>query len=92
MEIAAKARLRPTKDEDLIKAWNSLPTHEDKSDVVRRALRLLFFVENTSSHNKDCLQTVSTMEVSDNMLLETHQDVNDEQVYEDRFDDLIGSF
>ncbi|WP_405169472.1 hypothetical protein [Paenibacillus sp. FSL H3-0286] len=43
MEIVARARLRPVKDRDLIKAFEQLPEHEDKSDVVREALRLLFF-------------------------------------------------
>ncbi|QNR65348.1 hypothetical protein IAQ67_15745 [Paenibacillus peoriae] len=43
MEIAARARLRPVKDKDLIEAWNSIPPHKDKADVVREALRLLFF-------------------------------------------------
>ncbi|MDP9675394.1 putative GIY-YIG superfamily endonuclease [Paenibacillus jamilae] len=42
-EVAAKARLRPGKDDDLIEAWNNIPAHNDKSDVVREALRLLFF-------------------------------------------------
>ncbi|WP_342423060.1 hypothetical protein [Paenibacillus sp. FSL E2-0178] len=43
MEIVARARLRPGKDKDLIRAFEELPEHEDKSDVVRKALRLLFF-------------------------------------------------
>ncbi|ASA22563.1 hypothetical protein [Paenibacillus donghaensis] len=42
MEIVARARLRPDKDEDLIKAFEQLPKHKDRSDVVREALRLMF--------------------------------------------------
>lgn len=42
-EIAARARLRYGKDDDLIEAWNKLPKRLDKSDVVRHALRLYFF-------------------------------------------------
>lgn len=48
MEIVARARLRPDKDVDLIEVFERLPKHKDKSDVVREALRLMFFGSNGS--------------------------------------------
>ncbi|MCR8641371.1 hypothetical protein NV379_01760 [Paenibacillus sp. N1-5-1-14] len=40
---SVQARIRPTKDSDLEIALNMLPSHIDESDLVREALRLLFF-------------------------------------------------
>ncbi|MCP1184903.1 hypothetical protein [Paenibacillus sp. 1781tsa1] len=91
MEIAARARLRPIKDEDLREVWKNLPPHEDKSDVVRRALRLLFFgstpfLLNTNSNHSTNDETAEFIIQS-----EQEQSENIEQ-YEEKLDELFDSF
>ncbi|MFE6075574.1 hypothetical protein ACFVQB_13975 [Paenibacillus sp. NPDC057886] len=91
MEIAARARLRPIKDEDLREAWKNLPPHEDKSDVVRRALRLLFFgstpyLNNTHSNHPANEETVEFIVQS------KVEQSEDAELYEEKLDELFESF
>lgn len=90
MEIAARARLRPNKDEDLIRVWKNLPPHEDKSDVVRKALRLLFFGGNTHQ-NRDYLfsSNESTEDIAIQSEITQSEDVD---IYDEKLDELFGSF
>ncbi|PYE51433.1 hypothetical protein HUB98_05445 [Paenibacillus barcinonensis] len=90
MEIAARARLRPNKDEDLIEAWKRLPPHEDKSDVVRRALRLLFFGTGSSLNiNELPLPFEEDTELS---MQSEEEQMESSEVYDDKLDELFGSF
>jgi hypothetical protein len=91
MEIAARARLRPNKDEDLIKVWKNLPPHEDKSDVVRKALRLLFFGGNTHQQTHDYLFSLN--EPSEEIAIQSEiTQSEDVDIYDEKLDELLGSF
>ncbi|MGR6760243.1 hypothetical protein ACU1JV_00170 [Paenibacillus sp. T2-29] len=100
MEIAARARLRPIKDKDLIEAWNNIPPHKDKSDVVREALRLLFFGKTSPSYvardNFWTDQEKSTSSSEAYTMKENEEDVKDlgifEQDHEEKLSDLLNSF
>jgi len=82
MEIVARARLRPEKDKDLINAFEQLPKHKDKSDVVRDALRLLFFGNN--SNNKYI--------INDNEIVESSESIETELVSDEEVDKSIDEF
>ncbi|WP_091017648.1 MULTISPECIES: hypothetical protein [Paenibacillus] len=91
MEIAARARLRPNKDEDLIRVWKRLPPHEDKSDIVRKALRLLFFGGEEQVHLISSYPSHSD-EFSNNT--ETPLDSREPESvesFEEKLDELFGS-
>lgn len=91
MEIAARARLRPNKDEDLIEAWKRLPPHEDKSDIVRKALRLLFFgdIKSVASRNEHLAQS-NTIE---NHMAENDENISDQDFSgEELLQELLDSF
>ncbi|WP_340032680.1 hypothetical protein NSQ20_12530 [Paenibacillus sp. FSL K6-1122] len=93
MEIAARARLRPIKDEDLREVWKNLPPHEDKSDVVRRALRLLFFGSGSTPYLSSTHLNLTTNEetvefISGNKIEQT----DDTELYDEKLDELLGSF
>ncbi|MEJ3719307.1 hypothetical protein WGM54_14905 [Paenibacillus polymyxa] len=93
MEIAAKARLRPKKDDDLIKVWNNLPPHKDKSDIVREALRLFFFgVHPTPNNIIQASEKYVALEEEKEFEVEKIEQVINEQDYEERFDELLNSF
>lgn len=93
MEIAAKARLRPKKDDDLIKAWSSLPPHKDKSDIVREALRLFFFgVHPTPNNIIQASEKHIVLAEEKEFAVEEIEQIINEQDYEDRFDELLNSF
>ncbi|WP_339193757.1 hypothetical protein MKY95_18655 [Paenibacillus sp. FSL P4-0176] len=91
MEIAARARLRPVKDEDLREAWVKLPPHEDKSDVVRRALRLLFF-GSAPYLNSTYSQPPSNEETDEFIVQSEPEQPENVEVYEEKLDELFGSF
>jgi|GEM_PF-3071568 len=93
MEIAARARLRPIKDEDLREAWKNLPPHEDKSDVVRRALRLLFFGSTPYSHNTYLNRPTNEGTVEFIIQSEPEQEQSeDTELYEEKLEELFESF
>ncbi|WP_311078058.1 hypothetical protein [Paenibacillus polymyxa] len=92
MEIAAKARLRPKKDDDLIKVWNSLPLHKDKSDIVREALRLFFFGECSTYNHQTQIPLTRLHSESEEVVMDKVEEIVDVQDYEDKFDVLLNSF
>ncbi|WP_145921882.1 hypothetical protein [Paenibacillus sp. O199] len=91
MEIAARARLRPIKDEDLREAWKNLPPHEDKSDVVRRALRLLFFGSSPYSNNAHSSYPANE-EIVEFIVQSKVEQSEDAELYEEKLDELFESF
>nr|WP_145401782.1 hypothetical protein [Paenibacillus xylanexedens] len=92
MEIAARARLRPNKDEDLIRVWKNLPPHEDKSDIVRKALRLLFFGGESYSINDYSFSLEGQSEVKPEADHNDNEQEEDFEIYDEKLDELLGSF
>ncbi|MBD8836287.1 hypothetical protein IFU39_00440 [Paenibacillus sp. CFBP 13594] len=91
MEIAARARLRPIKDEDLREVWKNLPPHEDKSDVVRKALRLLFFGSTPYLHNSH--SNHPTIKETVEFIIQSEQEQSeDTELYEEKLEELFDSF
>ncbi|MGV2887243.1 hypothetical protein [Paenibacillus taichungensis] len=91
MEIAARARLRPNKDQDLIVAWKRLPPHEDKSDVVRKALRLLFFGAG-SSLSINQLSLPIEEELAEFVVHKEEEQLESSDMYDNKLDELLGPF
>lgn len=73
-----ECRLRPGKDDDLIKYWDALPVWNDKSDIVRAALRQYF------THGK------ADIPLADNLTDIVLKAVAEPIDAENKLDDLLG--